>query len=1120
MAVRALLAMKPGLALATAWVAIGGGVLSAQQPTGAASPPVSVVAAEARARAIADGLRACAARVAALPEGRAALRGDRGALPRLFLALDAARSCDASRPALALRPGALTTLAWSGRIGDLGAVPGAPGGEGLVVNAGSLSTTFVAYASVTEASGRFLGFATAERTVSVRRRIQNEFLRDFDLVAAGDPVELRYIDFRDADDPAVVTSLEPDEVLLRSAAGKPIAAARATATPSEQGAVRWGEARRLALAGALVVILFAWMARLASRKEYLGIAGLVILLRGVLLLVPAAPSAYGPWLSADVYASLPSGPWSPLGLLLDSPIALLATALAAFAVVALAASRVMASAPRPSSWAKALAADVLVLPILGLVFLCIGDTTRNCSLDIESISPLPKTPGHLVMQWSVLLVLASGALLMAMVFHWGGAIGRGRRGWLARLLQWALIGALAARLWPRDIVGLPFVPAVALYVLTGLLGASREDARPRWPWPAAGGRAGFVLGAVGVLSLLLHPTLMHFAEKSVRNQIEHEYASAVLRQPEWRERVLARTQRQIDGLDLLEDVPPGPGPPPLVDELAFATWSGTDLAAYGFSSAVEVQDPSGTVISRFALNLPVIPGPDKPLPAGEAWQAGAERLSLASAERRVLHARRLLVYHGRTHGAVHVYVGMDFWNLPFLSARDPYSILYRTGARARSRDRPVELVAFGRNRDLVFTSAEHAPTFDAALFERSATGPFWTTLLEPDGAQHTFVFSDRAGVYGLGYARVGPGRFAAQLVEAVTGMVLSAAAGLFLVVLLRTVMARKTLSWSSMARAIRERFALRLFVTFIAVAVVPVVVLELVVRSVVADRLRRDAENHALERAAIARKVVEDFALFQRGEAAGPPTGHRLGPRLGRQRNPQRPRRLREGPPPGLEQARAVRVGTPASSGLRSRLQDHRPRGADLRRRPGEDRRFLVHGRLRSGAAGRGGNGHSVDTPGPQAARGRGRSRRPGSRDTPHVDTVRVRRGGPGPVDGPSDLGAGPGPDRSRPEDRPRRARGASVHDEPGRVPAPRGVLQPDGGRPGAPACRPRALQSPRGVGGDGPAGRPRGQEPPDPHPALRRAPAARLLRRRASTSARPSRRAPRRSWPRCGSSA
>jgi len=70
-----------------------------------------------------------------------------------------------------------------------------------------------------------------------------------------------------------------------------------------------------------------------------------------------------------------------------------------------------------------------------------------------------------------------------------------------------------------------------------------------------------------------------------------------------------------------------------------------------------------------------------------------EPVSLASTETLVLHAQRLLTYHGETHGAIHVYVGEDFWSLPFVQGRDPYSVLYRNTARGGLPDRPVTLPA-------------------------------------------------------------------------------------------------------------------------------------------------------------------------------------------------------------------------------------------------------------------------------------------------------------------------------------------------------------------------------------------------------------------------------------------
>ena len=105
--------------------------------------------------------------------------------------------------------------------------------------------------------------------------------------------------------------------------------------------------------------------------------------------------------------------------------------------------------------------------------------------------------------------------------------------------------------------------------------------------------------------------------------------------------------------------------------------------------------------------------------------------------------------------------------------------------------------------------------------------------------------------------------------EAFAGLSLLALAGLLAVLLVRTFAGKPTLSFFSLYEAVRRRFTLRLFVAFIAVAVVPVAVLEVVVRRFVADRLHRESEDQARERAAVAKKTVEDFAFFRRGDSPG-----------------------------------------------------------------------------------------------------------------------------------------------------------------------------------------------------------------------------------------------------------
>ncbi len=820
-----------------------------------------IAAVQERARAIAEGLGRCAASVTTMADVRRALTdGSREAVDRSFSALQRGRACDAGRPPLAVHDDAMALVAWAGRISDLTALQGATNRAELLVTNGSLATRFVAVAPIQDARGRLLGFATAERTVAVRRHIENEFLSDFDLLAEAAPaVEVRYL-ASSADAPPA--RLAPGEALVTSAHQRPIAAVRAG--PYQRGPASSPIAAYRTAVALVAGALFGLLALRSLRSAAAAEAALeMIAARLTLLLLPTHAGWSFQLLTPEVYAS------SALGRFTATPLHLFFTSLSAAGLALLLANRVAPRAPTRLYGVRSLAADVLALPLLGCVFAALGDTVASCALDIQLISLWPPSAADAVLHWSVLLILASGAATLVALFTWGGPLPTAWPGRMLRLGGWVAVGLAANALWPRQWVGVPLLPAVGLYLTSAILGGTRGAWQPRLRNATPGEMAGLGLAFASALTVLLYPSLVHFSEKGIRSQIQGDYAAAVLRQPSWRQRVLASARSQIDAMGILETPPLIGGSTPLVDELAFAVWSRTDLAAFGFSSAVEIQDASGALMSRFALNLPALSSSLKSLPAGASWAVSEETAPLASVERRVLHARRLLVYHGEIHGAVHVYVATDYWNMPFLNGRDPYSVLYRTGPRGPARDRPVELFAMTWGRELLFNSAERPPVLDASLVSRARQGPFWTTVPHDEGAQHTFVFADRNNVYGIGYPREDARRFAAELVEAVTGMTFSGAALLLLVLLLRGAMSRPTLSLTSFVARVRERFSLRLFVAFIAVAVLPVVVLEVVVRNFVSDRLRREAENEALERAATARKVVEDYALFQRSEAPG-----------------------------------------------------------------------------------------------------------------------------------------------------------------------------------------------------------------------------------------------------------
>ena len=719
----------------------------------------------------------------------------------------------------------------------------------------------------------------------------------------------------------------------------------------------------------------------------------------------------------------------------------------------------------------------------------------HAQIDLAAISLVPQSLVHLVLHAALLLILATTVLLLATVFGLAGPLPTSAAG-LA-----ALVALPAAALWaslalgPRPDAQLPWLPALALGVLGLILGFGRD----RWrPWIEGGGtgeRTAAVLGLTVLLTVLVYPSVIHYAQAGRRRQIESEYAPLVLEQPARRARALEQSRETVDEMRLLES--DAEASLSAVEDLAFAVWSASELAEAAASSAVEIQDAQGAVISRFALSLPSLAatGPPQPLPQNEEWRTSRETITVATAERPVLHASRRLVYDGRTRGAVHLYVGEDLQALPFLAPRDPYSALYRTNPGRFVRAQPLAFLAYDKSSTPVFSSAERPPPLrpeTRALAARSPQGA-WTTLPVESGPAETFVFTDGTLVFGLGFPRLTAATYAAGLLEGAVALSLLVAAILVAVMVVRTALGQVAFSIPALVEAVRRRFALRLFVAFVTLAVVPVAVLEGVVRRIVTQRLRHAAEDQALERAAVAQKAVEDFALFQRREAAGtrPVTDAALvwvaslirndldvfgnGRLIASSKRELYASGLLPSRISGsvfkdliLDQApaalRSERIGAFSSlvASVPVRLEGPEPavlsiplalRQRELQTTLDElDRTIRLSSLAFLVVAAALAHFMSRTISGPLRAL-----------------TAATRRIADG------DLGA------------------RVVTTQPGRDPGPRGLLQPDGRRPREPEARPRAQQPPGGLGRDGEASRPRGQEPAHAHTALGGAPAPRL---------------------------
>lgn len=444
-------------------------------------------------------------------------------------------------------------------------------------------------------------------------------------------------------------------------------------------------------------------------------------------------------------------------------------------------------------------------------------------------------------------------------------------------LAWRIRG-LAAWLVPSAIL---FVPALM------------ADRAPPWPSAAAvifAAAAAWVVSryapvmrrssqatqllvsflAVALPSLVLYPSLVDAALRARQELIESRYAPEVLNQRQDVHRKLQRALQEIDRVEALDEIvrasdPPVAGAPPI--GAAFLAWSQTSLATERLTSSVELHNAAGAMVSRFAMNLPDF---TQPLPWIEKtcdWETLEEVSPLFSEERRLLHAGKLICSRdGRRAGSVVVHSMLDYGNLSFISAQNPYVTLMRSGqALPEPRPRvPAELYVYGWSRRVLYSSVEDAPPLSEAAFRQAfaSRAPFWTTIARGPDSLDAYVMSDRGAIYVLGVAR--PNAFGHLVTQAELAaltfvvFVIAVLGGM----LFNVLVGRAPASGRALFAEVRASFYRKLFLAFVAAAIVPVLALALVSRAYMARVILADIESEATRLATTATRVFQDLRAF------------------------------------------------------------------------------------------------------------------------------------------------------------------------------------------------------------------------------------------------------------------
>lgn len=334
-----------------------------------------------------------------------------------------------------------------------------------------------------------------------------------------------------------------------------------------------------------------------------------------------------------------------------------------------------------------------------------------------------------------------------------------------------------------------------------------------------------LLSALSVASLVAE-----FAARGAERAAMKDEAESVLRahlRP--LDQTVASAERVIDRARLFETAPAGRFG---TEELAFDLWSDSELSQPFLPSFVEIIDRSGTVVSRYARDIPR--GPKPALPRTSDWSRASTLLAMGDfAQAPGLVSERLLFSGREFLGAVRIGAVSD---LPL-------------AMRRLSREEGLRLLGV-RAAD---GSLVADPSLVASQPETLSGGVRFEVAVEA----RTYVFEMP------GTALRGPGR--------TTGVrTLGQSLSLILVALSLGAWFGDRSRTQALARGLLRRHSVRLFLAFLTLSALSLFFFQTLVRDFVAQRLVAETETEARRIAAIARKSLGDLSAFQEAEVPGP----------------------------------------------------------------------------------------------------------------------------------------------------------------------------------------------------------------------------------------------------------
>ncbi len=801
----------------------------------------------------------------------------------------------------------LDPLAWTGKTVDLApyfeTLDGAATSQIFIFEQG-VFTHLIVIEPLVSGGGRL----SIEIPLDARRRIDNRYLRDFDVVSSWSQksVSTDYVDVREAT-PELALFFDRSEdrywggtdsapvfyFPLRPPSGELLgvvslaAEAPAAALLERRRATQHVAGLTLSLAALFTVI---WLGIKFWRQSDLLNAFLFVgSLWGLRLILLSARLPLGFGTALDNPAHYASDLFydffgSPIDFFVSGLFILLSTATLCFPLLKkrgepVRSLRGLQGLQGLQGWLGAFLAHVSTrVGALALLLLTLGilsNTWSNSNLPLASPGLIPPALPRLAVQLALLMFLFTAGILIVLLI---ALVEKTSEGSSSRSLHrlaryWALdvlVFAFAYSIFSRGSDSATLALALPLLLAFEFLAFARTWFVGKLQQGGVYSRFATLFLALFVPVLAFYPAIAYYENRIAREFIQGTVAPLVLHHGDSQLYVMRETLRAIERMHVA-----GQLASPDRNQIAYRVWSGSDLSVFALSSAVEVFDEEGTLVSRFALNFPDTElgwhQPEGPTP--QEWVIDEETYPGEPNRPRVFHARRGFPAEDGSQWDFQIRLVADWSNLAFIDTPNPYIDLFRSP----TADAPLPFPH--RELALYVLDQDGSPIFppDPALSldvmgwgakDSVESEPRWTDKYLEGNRYHTLIFSDPQYVYALAFPAKAFLGYGADVASWAILVALIALFCLSIPMWIGLLGGPKTLRPSDFWADVGTSFYGKLFVAFVLLALIPIASLAFLVRGIMVQQLQQDVEQEGIARARVVSRFVRDYLLLDRIDAS------------------------------------------------------------------------------------------------------------------------------------------------------------------------------------------------------------------------------------------------------------